>query len=95
MKDMKQLINKWGESMLFSLLMALCLTWTFTACSDDKDNEYIIAVSAFSDDGEYRDRRIAKERKRLFQSGLNKNALFWHRLRIEVGTNQTEDAKCR
>ena len=41
MKDMKQLINKWGESMLFSLLMALCLTWTFTACSDDKDNEYI------------------------------------------------------
>ena len=24
MKDMKQLINKWGESMLFSLLMALC-----------------------------------------------------------------------
>lgn len=42
MKDMKQLINKWGESMLLSLLMALCLTWTFTACSDDKDNEYII-----------------------------------------------------
>ena len=41
MKDMKQLINKWGESMLLSLLMALCLTWTFTACSDDKDNEYI------------------------------------------------------
>ena len=25
MKDMKQLINKWGESMLLSLLMAL---WT-------------------------------------------------------------------
>lgn len=30
-----------GREYALSLLMALCLTWTFTACSDDKDNEYI------------------------------------------------------
>ena len=42
MKDMKQLINKWGESMLFFPSDgAFASHGLFTACSDDKDNEYI------------------------------------------------------